>query len=468
MKSFLHKNTNGNAILISLGMTSLLFIVAAGATSVINSSLRQSPKVVNSSKAFFAAEGAVESALYEAAGRGSGYIVNAGTEAGHAAYIEMDHINRTKSSWATTGRTELNTERDRDENHEYAKTLFIPPRIVDEYDSGVPKFDLKNWKPIKFGESITFDLFVDNHGQEPGSDRNVTVGMGGVTGYTPSDESPCGIGLDHQVIGPNGICAQYTKSIFGHNYNSDGENDKLENIYIDLFLPNTYELKMEDEETDKLLTWTLTGRSGLTNDANTPRILTLQSAQNCDRINAGIDPLEPGSICKKHFDRATLPANQIEQHFDQFEEIGGTWVRLNNPVGIFRQKKKRFPLSMLKFAQREMESPDHATNIEPAMYFPQLTIHMGAPIRIKRDVDGPVEGLSQAYIRVGFVHQETTDMNSDGNSNGVPDFFDNFALPDDKVGIQAIGEVDGYKQRIDVNITPSQLAPMFDYAVFQP
>ena len=43
-----------------------------------------------------------------------------------------------------------------------------------------------------------------------------------------------------------------------------------------------------------------------------------------------------------------------------------------------------------------------------------------------------------------------------------------FPIPGDKTIIEALGYANGYQQKIRVEIEPKELAPMFEYAVFQP
>ena len=113
-------------------MTSFYSLSLQGATRVIQSSLQQSPKVVNAGKAFYAAESAVESALYEASARDSGYEVAAGTTAGDSAFVPMERINKTEASWSAQSRLGMEKIQedfnDETQTHPYKRVLFIPPR----------------------------------------------------------------------------------------------------------------------------------------------------------------------------------------------------------------------------------------------------------------------------------------------------------------------------------------------------
>lgn len=61
--SFADKTSKGSSLLIALGLISIIVIVAAGVTTLVASSIRQSANVNSANQAYYAAEGALEQGL---------------------------------------------------------------------------------------------------------------------------------------------------------------------------------------------------------------------------------------------------------------------------------------------------------------------------------------------------------------------------------------------------------------------
>ncbi len=480
-------NQKGNAILISLGVTSFIFIVAAGAGSIIDSSLRQSPKIVNAGKAFYAAEGAVESALYEAGGRASGYESS-------GMSIDMQRLNKTNATWSATSRTGLT--RTRTEGNEHDDTLYIPPRKAFSTDA-IPDANTivsleDNWKKVQFGKAYSFDLFVDDSVKVDyiplGDQMNGTVytdcdnlsignlflwnnGSINVTCHTPelkeflggvnyceepqniegttysissctdSSTAPINSSGDSctdsgEVLGPNGICSSETKSIFN-------SSTLIENIFFDVFIPGNFPTPADDEDLESpVLTWSLQAK---TDGVSAEDTLELKAERNC---NDG----EAGFMCFKHFNGTSSSSNVSIKKQDE----NGAWVRLENPMGIMRNEEQIYPINIMEFSDGNITYGEN--NFITPLYFPRLTIQMGK----KREWNISLEKktINDAYIRIGFKFQ-------DGAHSNLSNFTDN-PIPNDNVTIQATGNSGAFEQKINVQIKPQELAPMFEYAVFQP
>jgi hypothetical protein len=207
----------GNATFVALGITSVLLVSAAGAGAIISSTLQESPKVVNSNKAFFAAEGAVESALYDASETGIGYTIEHETapEEGDPGYFELTTVNNTKAQWETAKMAEV--ERDRTLTNlidEAKKTIYLPSRKADtgenNMDAEVKNEFLKaNWQQVRFGDKYTLPLY-----------NNTTQKYKRALRKTELNSDEC----------PAGTTCEETKSIFS-------STEDLSNMFIDVFIP---------------------------------------------------------------------------------------------------------------------------------------------------------------------------------------------------------------------------------------
>jgi hypothetical protein len=486
------QNQKGNAILISLGVTSFMFVIAAGAGSLIDASLRQSPKIVNSGKAFYAAEGAVESALFEASGRSSGYETNV------SPLIDQEHINKTQSYWTASSRQDLS--RERTEGNPHDRTMYIPPRMVTDDTKNEDEIVnvTGNWKKVRFGQSYSFDLFVDNSDRflgtdignsgssimftkcetvpsmtvptrchvphfielEPSTWTNTTIcdytsGFDYVinkcTPPPPSTATGDDCSDPGELLGPNGICSSETTSVFEDKYGSI--NGDLIDIFFDVYVP-AYKPNLAGD-TAPILTWRLEGKTDPTT-STLPEVLELISTNVCDDTEIG---LHPGSICSMHFDDPDPLITGVEQYHDGDK----TWVRLRNPGGIIKGPNGLIRTSLMRFALKNMSDAVDTSNIlNPLrLYFPRLTIQMGKNKSWDMDPSATkTQNISEAYVRIGFRYTNSIDPTTYD--------FSAFPVPSDKTTIQATGNADGFTQRINVEIQPQEIAPMFEYAVFQP
>ncbi|QQS58942.1 hypothetical protein IPN35_05140 [Candidatus Peregrinibacteria bacterium] len=469
MRKLIH-DTSGNAILIALAITSFLFIAAAGATQVIQSSLQQSPKLVNSGKAFYAAESAVESALYEASARDSGYEVSAGTTAGDAAFVPMNRINKTQANW--TARSQLSMEKiqedfvDSTQDHPYQKVLFIPPRktknipanddpqygecadLTDNCsDTYQTYFSLSNWRPIRFGTTASFNLYSDiSNKQAPlpmGGATNCNAGYVNVNGQCMTETLMCS---DHSTP-INGFCPENTKSIFRNQYGDP--NNSVESFFIDLFIPGDFEVPYNSADRP-LLSWRLEAKA----KTSTGQFETvfLDSISKCD------EPSTPGAICLSDFSGDSLaPSLFVQRHVNSVGSSGiqGRWVRILNPSGILKGGDQNF----CKESFTNIIRMNYLCNkLIYNLAFPKLTLQLGKKPMV--EIDSESHDISEAYVRVGFVLGSSV--------TNIGQFFQDFSLPDDKVTIEAVGDAEGFKQKVQVQIEPQELAPIFDYAIFQP
>lgn len=250
----------GNATFVALGITSVLLVSAAGAGAIISSTLQESPKVVNSSKALFAAEGAVESALYDSSETGLGYTLKHETAPtkGDPGYIEMTGVNKTKAQWET--KSMIEEERDRTGENildEAKRTVYLPPRRAEtettSMDDEVKKEFLKeNWQRVKFEKKYGFNLYANTTKKHIKALSDSTVTSGECAGGTCED----------------------TKSIFSKG----STEEKLQNMFMDIFIPNVVDV------------------AGAVNNGETNGTLTNDALQAYNKeiaaINANIESLQ--------------------------------------------------------------------------------------------------------------------------------------------------------------------------------
>lgn len=483
-------STKGNASFVSLGITSMLLVAAAGAGTIITSTVQQSPKVVNAGKALFAAEGAIESALYEASDRGSGYIVTheGAPNPGDPGYIPMEHINKTNSQWETDSRTE--SSRERNIHIKNDRILFIPPRQirVADNESGATADDHKilslekNWKAVNFGASYTFDLFVDN------AEKYQPLPLGGAVLGTQDESGTCiARNLaegDVNCIATDGMTKDDTKSLF----NATAEDDfhtTIEDVFIDLFIPNAkYPLDIDKETINEsqdypLLTWSIEAQTS--GDGDYPPVLVLEGLPTCNfNKNISTLPFEEnekkrfGGICKIHFDKktnTTFENNGIELIPSEDHTKDGLWVRLNNPVGIIATSKGKYFFNLKDYLNQDFSFDESrydmnmttTENISPTLSFPKLKIKFGIPQKWEVEIEDRwlEKEIHHAFVRIG-IQYSTSAITQNAN------IFQQFPIPDDKVRIRATGEAGNYTQKINVDIQPQEVAPMFDYVIFQP
>lgn len=503
MKTFrFSKNQKGNAILISLGVTSFMFVVAAGAGSLIDASLRQSPKLVNSGKAFYAAEGAVESALFQASGRTSGFETNL------PPTLDMQHLNKTQGSYSASSREDINRTRD-DGAVAHNHTMYIPPRTVSNTATdGVDEFEITsltgNWKKVRFGQAYPFDLFVDDSEKFMGTEigdpdlrtefrdcedvlataMNKVIrchspvffegdfytyanscDLRGFQDYikiescnipppTNNDGDTCEA---PNIIGPNDICSSETKSILENEFGNPNTN--IESVFFDVYIPNAKK-PVDTSTVAPVMSWRMEGKTYKDLDVDFPPQLEIFAANRCQK--GGVADGE-GTICAKYFDSTTIPPDtSYGKSVSRYQDgDNGTWVRIENPMGIMKGKEKVFPASIFDFMRKEITNPITENILNNyRLYFPRLTVQMGKA-QMWEVFSGADQIISEAYIRIGFRYFEV-DFNADNS------IIQDFPIPSDKTTIQATGNADGYTQKINVEITPQEIAPMFEYAVFQP
>ncbi len=450
MMNSLISSRKGNAVIISIAITGFLFVAAAGASKVITNSLRDSTKVVDNSKALYSAESALESALYEASGRGSGYTRDEGTQAGDPGFVAMNKINSSSGSWSAGSRTEqdrIANMVEADVPESYRRTLFIPPRRKET--KALERFDPENWRRMKMGETVVYNLWVDDSNyQVP-----VTVGGGSHTVNEPQQLS------GNEFYGPNGIKNTDTKSIFG---DGSGTNSELEDMYIDLYLP-VKEFDASGAFEDKiLLSWKIEGIT-VGSVPNIQKIISMQSLSDC-----GSSTEKSGVICLSHLrDDNSYPSIDTSFGFGGPLRYNGStwkpkgkWVRLRNPLGMMQEHDGAggHIMPVGDFLTRNLTG-DITTYDDDDIYFPRLVIQMGPRYKGLRIGGSDFEYMTDAYVRVGF------EMNSSVANMG--DLIENFPLPDDKVQINATGKAGGIRHGMSAEVQPQELAPMFDYAVFQ-
>lgn len=476
------QNTSGNAIFIALAVTSFLFIVAAGATRVIQSSLQQSPKVVNAGKAFYAAESAVESALYEASARDSGYEVAAGTTAGDSAFVPMERINKTEASWSAQSRLGMEKIQedfnDETQTHPYKRVLFIPPRRTKNvattgdpqytecddlsgncpYNSTPTYFQLSNWRPMSFGSTAAFNLYSDiTQRQAPlPVGGGITCSSGTIYDGESNECVPEPTWCDTGTAPVNGFCPEDTRSIF--RTSTGFPHDNLDTFFIDLFIPGDFEIPFT--ATDRpLLSWRIEAKK-LGSDSAT-NVVFLDSINKCDNSPSS----EVGSICLSYFRDTPSHAQIVKKYKDNntLSGVDGVLVRILNPDGILKTGDQYFCKSTPTSLTQNYPCTDtNSTQNIPMLFFPKLTLQLGKKPTVQSIIDGERKtyDISQAYVRVGFLlGSSVTDIGQ---------FLQDFSLPDDKVTIEAVGDASGFTQKVQVQIEPQELAPVFDYAIFQP
>ena len=130
-------------------------------------------------------------------------------------------------------------------------------------------------------------------------------------------------------------------------------------------------------------------------------------------------------------------------------------------MGIMKGAEKVYPVPILDFIYKDIISPDGSETLNTfSLFFPRLTLQMGKPQEWETYNSG-IARISEAYIRIGFRY---FDADYAADSTIIQDF----PIPSDKTTIQATGSADGYTQKINIEIQPQEIAPMFEYAVFQP
>ncbi len=440
----------GNAIMISIAITGFLFVAAAGASKVITASLRDSSKIVDNSKALYSAESALESALFEASGRNTGFEHPAGTAAGDVGFVGFNNINSSKGSWSTGSQTEKKRLDDTSSAPtEYQRVIFIPPRRTET--ELADRFDLANWRKVKMGETIPLNLWVDT------SSYRLPLPMGNENGVTTTNVSTPLPTIAEDIVGPNGIRAGETESIFGE-FGTDS-NDDLEDMFIDVLIPVS-DVAARNDKNPILLSWKLEGL--VKKDTFTTRVVSLNALAKCN-IKDSSTPT--GVICRNNYSDSMTNENIFSLKNPDAKTIAndklGMLLRIQNPMGILNESESGggYQLGIKDFLRRNFPA-EMSYLLSAPIYFPRLVLQMG-PRFMAQPIGGSMGNeieIAEAYVRVGFKINGSTTMD-----NVISDF----PLPDDKISINASGTAGSIKHQISAEIEPQEVAPMFDYAVFQ-
>lgn len=446
--STLSHASTGNAVMISIAITTFLFLAAAGASKVIMTSLRDSSKVVDTGKAIYSAEGALESALYEAAGRTSGYERTAGTAAGDDAFVAMNRINSSEGSWDASSGSERARNRTTGDpgNDTDPRILFIPPR-----QSTDDNFNLGDWKKVTMGQPVAFNLYVDTSGYSQPVPLGIPAGSTAPAANTPPPSGTT------DIIGPNGVPASATKSIFGEGQGTDqGAPVPLAEVFIDLFLPVADLPDRQDNPI--LLSWKVEGVTPSTIEAE--RVITMTSAAQCGDATLGTD--RAGVICYDHLYDQGGAFNGISLNLENNGSTPiGRWVRITNPAGLLPKLISGLDNGIDTGKNiKDFFSKNSTSLYGKNIFFPRIVLQLGPKISGTAANSTTSMNISEAYIRVGFRLNQ--------NESDITNVINSFPLPDDKIRINAVGKSGTIKQGINAEINPQELAPMFDYTVFQP
>ena len=76
--SFVFKNRNGASLFMAMGMAGLVLLIGMGTATMMMNAMNVTTKIEGGNQAYFAAEGALELALFDVANHGSGYEVDPG------------------------------------------------------------------------------------------------------------------------------------------------------------------------------------------------------------------------------------------------------------------------------------------------------------------------------------------------------------------------------------------------------
>jgi len=151
------KNNIGNSIVTVFGLVSFLFLATIGMGNLILNSFSSNLSIESSNKAFYASEGALEVALFEEVQHLSGHQAGRTDRQNHTAgdhfFVNFENVNHTRASWQTVSRGSS-------QNPGAGNIVYVPPQITASNSRN-------NWKMVNFGETVSFDLFVDDSEANP-------------------------------------------------------------------------------------------------------------------------------------------------------------------------------------------------------------------------------------------------------------------------------------------------------------
>ena len=429
---------------------------------MIAESLNTSIKVGNTNRAYYAAEAALETALYENTGRAMG--VEIADEA-----LDFSEINTTFAKYTISSGKESARVTGGSDTYD---TVYLPHQ--QNMSVASDEIDLENWQKVEFGDTVTYNLYADTD-----SSRRCKLAIDG-TGDECDDNI---VGDAQHPSNANGISASNIVSVLGSEHTDSDIG--LEDMFIEMYLPLT-DFTVDDANRI-LLSWQLQAETSEDQQTNHDfaEVMSLQGTDSCDNDDG--DYL--GAICLGQFDFAasgtdsasTDGEGNIQQWIvkdDSVTPIGHT-VRISNIVGLIASKTVNNYSYPVRVAGREEGDGDktifsggsfsgsfaskyfdYDQSSSPAfteqsqsysLFFPTLTISLGSRVSNAANT----ETLREAYIRTGFKFSSAGKL--DGNA----------LLPDEVVTTTASGTAGSSTQTIQVTTAPSSSLPYFNFAVFQ-
>lgn len=506
------KDTRGNAILISFATSAFLIVSSAGAAYIAGESAREMATIEKGHSSFFAAEGALESALFDSSIHTYGWHESPSP----IPTVAFNGLNGSQASYEVDSRGTT--------SQITASRISIPQQVTPDIE------DEENWAPISFRQKKTFAFFADSSTR-----MRKTVPMGYSSIETveeirttveerialeenkDEEERNCNIirGLQQQLQdlydereilnGSGGIaptdCDGVTDDTTGDeppNENeiiirsptASDEREKIESFSIDLMMP-TLNFQAGIEETP-LFSWSIEGIAEYVDPADgltKKDPIQMFSLQECGSDDANPSFLSyddstypqeaSGIICTNHFlsgtansdpeipeDDTALDPSRLTPNVYQLDsglrDDNSPYkiIRLVNPLGTFQDpiSKEWKKLSMKDFLMGNIRAEDGSIEGVFTLQQPTLGVQM---LKRKNGVD-PIDvtplNISGGMVRINIRFDSSLDENT---------IRRNFPMPAESITIKSVGINDGYKQTMEAKITPRSLAPMFNYAIFQ-
>ena len=138
------KDTRGNAILISFAMSAFLVVSSAGAAYIAGESAPEMSTIEKGHSAFFAAEGALESALFDSSIHTYGWHESPPP----IPTVAFNGLNGSQASYEVDSRGTT--------SQITASRISIPQQVTPDIE------DEENWIPISFRQKKTFAFFADS------------------------------------------------------------------------------------------------------------------------------------------------------------------------------------------------------------------------------------------------------------------------------------------------------------------